>query len=185
MFIVYRKVYQLNSLPRTTTASAVSGLDYASKVFKGYTSYDAAHSAWDRFVETGNLPPDVAATLGTRSYPTPPTTTVPTHVSVPTDTSQRVRAYDHRCVSPPISQKPTPMPLTPRRAPTPFGTSPHTPIKAGNRLNTNSPSASHTPPSTHVQRRDLAIAREEAFRADQEDFWVVFTGLAPGVHQGR
>ena len=31
----------------------------------------------------------------------------------------------------------------------------------------------------------LAIAREEAFRADQEDFWVVFTGTAPGVYQGR
>ena len=29
------------------------------------------------------------------------------------------------------------------------------------------------------------ILREEAFRADNEDYWVVFTGLAPGVHQGR
>jgi hypothetical protein len=29
------------------------------------------------------------------------------------------------------------------------------------------------------------IMRGEAFRADREDFWVVFTGTAPGVHQGR
>jgi len=31
----------------------------------------------------------------------------------------------------------------------------------------------------------LVIAREEAFCADQEDFWVVFTSTAPGVHQGQ
>ena len=29
------------------------------------------------------------------------------------------------------------------------------------------------------------ILREEALRAEQEDFWVVFTGTAPGVYQGR
>lgn len=189
VFIVCRKNYRLSSLTRTTAALATSGLEYSSKVFKGYSSYDAAHSAWNGFMETGNLPTDVAASLGTRTYPTPPTPTVPTYVSPPTGASQHVRAYDHRCVSesPLISQQPTSMPFTPHRVPTSFGpSSSRTPIKAGNRLNTvqsMSPSASRTPPST--QQRDLTTAREEAFRADQEDFWVVFTGTAPGVHQGR
>jgi hypothetical protein len=29
----------------------------------------------------------------------------------------------------------------------------------------------------------LTIVHEEAFQADHKDFWVVFTGITPGVHQ--
>jgi hypothetical protein len=59
----------------------------------------------------------------------------------------------------------------------------------GNRLTSNV-SPSNSPSSTLIstQRRNaaaLAVVREEAFRADQEDFWVVFTGTAPGVYQGQ
>lgn len=69
------------------------------------------------------------------------------------------------------------MPLTPR------GTHTVIPVASPTARSTQVPST-----STSTQGRNavaLAIAREEAFRADQEDFWVVFTGTAPGVHQGR
>ena len=69
------------------------------------------------------------------------------------------------------------MPLTPR------GTHTVIPAASPTARSTQGPST-----STSTQGRNavaLAIAREEAFRADQEDFWVVFTGTAPGVHQGR
>jgi hypothetical protein len=156
VFISYCKIYPLRSCPRTAAALAISGLDFSSRVFKGYTSYEAAHSAWDGFTSTGHLPPDVAMSLGTRPYPTPPIPSA-TRVLSPPSTPQRVYASS------------TPMPHTPR--------STHTPAA--------SPSTPRTLASTPTRNAAaLAIARE-ALRADQEDFWVVFTGTAPGVYQGR
>ena len=37
---------------RTAASMAISGLEDASKVYKGYISYHDAHSAWDEFVST-------------------------------------------------------------------------------------------------------------------------------------
>ena len=71
-FSFHIEKYLLSSRPRTAAALAISGLDFSSRVFKGYNSYEAAHSAWDGFTSTGRLPVDVASTLGSRSYPTPP-----------------------------------------------------------------------------------------------------------------
>jgi hypothetical protein len=31
----------------------------------------------------------------------------------------------------------------------------------------------------------LTIVHKEAFQADHKDFWVVFTGITSGVHQGQ
>jgi len=175
--------------PRTAASIAISGLANTSKIYKGYSSYEGAHSAWDGFASTGRLPSDVAASLGSKPYPTPPIPSAPSVLAPPT-TPQHVHLYIHRSASPLISQTP----LTPRSrcsVGTPLGpSSSRTPASAGNYLNTiqptASPSASRTPMS--MQSRNaaaLVIAREEAFRADQEDFWVVFTGTAPGVYQGR
>ena len=56
---------------------AISGLEYLSRVFKGYDSYEATHSAWDGFTGTGHLLVDVASGLGTRQYPTPQIASLP------------------------------------------------------------------------------------------------------------
>ena len=155
---------------RTTTATAISGLKNSRKVYKGYTSYEDAHSAWDEFAGTGCLPHDVAVTLGSKPYPTPPISST-ARVSAPPTTPKR------RSASPLYLQTP----YTPRSGPSSS--------TYGNRLipiaMLSSPSPS-TPISTQSRNAaSLAVVREEAFRADQEDFWVVFTGAAPGVHQGR
>lgn len=165
MFILYHEIYPLKSRPRTAAALAISAVESSRKVFKGYVSYEAAHSAWDGFTTTGHLPSDVAMSLGTRSYPTPPIPSTPSRVSAPPSTPQRL----------------IPMPLTPRSTYTPIKTVKPT---VPRHCDTLSPSA----PSASIQTRNtaaLAIAREAAFQADQEDFWVVFTGTSPGVHQGR
>ena len=166
---------------------AISGLEDSSKVYKGYSSYHDAHSAWDEFANTGRLPSDVALSLGPKPYPIPPILSVPPHPLVPPTTPQHVRAYNHHSASPIPSQTP----FTPRSGHTvATPSSSHAATNTGNRLNTIRPIVLPSAPSTptSMQSRSttaLAIAREEAFRADHEDFWVVFTGITPGVHQGR
>ena len=174
--------------PRTATSIAISGLPNSSKIYKGYSSYEGAHSAWDGFASTGRLPSDVATSLGSKPYPTPPSPSAPS-VLAPPMTPQRAHVYNQRSASPLISQTPL-TPRSGRSVGTPFGlTSSRTPAGAGNGLNTIQPTASPSAPRTPMSTQSrnaaaLAIAREEAFRADQEDFWVVFTGTAPGVYQG-
>lgn len=173
----------------TAASIAIFGLASSAKIYKGYSSYEGAHSAWEGFTNTGRLPPDVAASLGSKPYPKPPTPSA-RGISAPATTPQRVHVYNNRNASPLTPQTP----LTPHRgrsAHTPLGsTSSHTYASAANHLNsvrpTPSPSTPRTPTSTQSRNAAaVAIAREESFRADQEDFWVVFTGTAPGVYQGR
>ena len=146
-------------------------------------------------MKTGHLPADMAMTLGSKVYPTPPALSAPPHIPAPPSTPQRASGH-HASASSFVPPSPTPTQTlrTPHSAPgvsAPFGPSPsRTPIHAGNWLNTIQPTASPFTPRapTLTQQRNaaaLVIVREEAFRADQEDFWVVFTGTAPGVHQGR
>ena len=174
---------------RTAASAAVFGLASSSKVYKGYKSYEDAHGAWDGFATTGRLPADVAASLGSKAYPKPPTPSV-RGVSAPPTTPQRVQLHDNRNASPLISQSPL-TPLRGRSVGSPLGsTSSRAPTRAGNHLHsirpTPSPSTPRIPTSTQSRNAiATAIAREESFRADQEDFWVVFTGTAPGVYQGR
>jgi hypothetical protein len=163
---------------------AISGLENSRKVYKGYHSYEDAHSAWDGFVSTSHLPRDVAVSLGSRPYPTPPIPSTPSRFSaestLPT-TPQHVHTYIRS------GSLPLQTPYTPRSgrgvSTTPIG--PSTSTYAGN-VPIALPSSPRTPIS--MQSRNaaaLAVVRGEAFRADQEDFWVVFTGMAPGVYQGR
>jgi hypothetical protein len=171
----------MKSRPRTAASIAISGLANSDKIYKGYSSYEGAHCAWDGFASTGQLPHDIAASLGSKPYPTPPISSAPPGILAPPTTPQHVHVRDHHSPSSLISQTP----LTPRRGhsvATPFGpSSSRTPTS----INT-SPSAPRTPISTQSRNAAaLAIVREEALRADKEDFWVVFTGIAPGVHQGR
>lgn len=174
--------------PRTATSITISGLPNSSKIYKGYSSYEGAHSAWDGFASTGQLLSDVATSLGSKPYPTPPSPSVPSILAPPT-TPQRAHVYNQRSASPLILQTPL-TPCSEHSVGTPFGlTSSCTPTGAGNCLNTIQPTASPSTPRTpmSMQSRNaaaLAIACEEAFRADQEDFWVVFTSTAPGVYQG-
>lgn len=174
------------SFSRTAASVAISGLEDSSKIYKGYSSYEDAHSAWNEFMGTGHLPSDVAATLGSKPYPTPPTSAPPDILSPPT-TPQRGHTSRHHSASPLPSQTP----FTPRGGhAVPTRMPSRSPANAGNRLNTIRPIASASAPSTptSMQSRSavaLAIVHEEALRADQEDFWVVFTGIAPGVHRGR
>jgi hypothetical protein len=168
---------------KTAASHAISGLEDENKIYKGYSSYHEAHGAWEEFVSTGRLPGDMALSLGSKPYPVPPILPAPPgpHPLVPPTTPQRVRAYNSHSASPIPSQTL----FTPRSghaAATPSSTS------TGNRLNTPIvlPSTPSTP--TLPQSRSaaaLAIVLEEALRADNEDFWVVFTGITPGVHQGR
>ena len=95
---------------RTAASAAVFGLASLSKVYKGYKLYEDAHGAWDGFATTGRLPADVAASLGSKAYPKPPTPSV-RGVSAPHTTPQHVQLHNNCNVSPLISQSP----LTPLR----------------------------------------------------------------------
>src|SRR5271168_1524998 len=86
--------------PRMAASIAISGLEDSNKVYKGYCSYHAAHSAWDEFANTGRLPGDVALSLGSKPYPIPPLLSAPSHPLVPPTTPQRVHAYNHHSASP-------------------------------------------------------------------------------------
>ena len=86
----------------------------------------------------------------------------------------------------------TPTPHGGRREATQLGlSSPFPPSRGGNLLHTIQPIVSPSGSSNPTSRASATAAaaanilRLEAFQADQEDFWVVFTGTAPGVHQGR
>jgi hypothetical protein len=157
---------------------AIIGLENSRKVYKGYHSYEDAHSAWEGFTGTGLLPRDVAATLGSKPYPTPPISSTPTRVSAPvTPTTPRCRS-----ASPLYLQ--TPYTPRSRHVSTPLGGPSSSTY--GNRLIPIA-SPSRSPSSTPISMRSrnataLAAVQEEAIRADQEDFWVVFTGTSPGVH---
>ena len=178
MFISYCEILWLSFCLRTVASAAISGLANTRKVYKGYSSYEGAHSAWDGFASTGRLPHDVAATLGSRPYPVPPIPSSP-RVFAPPHTPQRSHTYDHHAVSPHSS---TPTPLTPCSA---HGV-PTTTGPLSSHISVVPRSLPTTPMSTQSRNTaTLTIAREEALRADQEDFWVVFTGIAPGVYQGR
>ena len=172
--------------PRTVASMAISGLEDSSKVYKGYSSYHDAHSAWNEFANTGCLPGDVVLSLGSKLYPVPPILSVPSHSLVPPTTPQRVHAYNHHSASPIPSQTL----FTPRSGHTvATPSSSYAPANTGNRLNTIRPIVLPSAPSTPTPTQSrsaavLAIAHEEAFRADHEDFWVVFTSITPGVHQG-
>ena len=174
---------------RTAASATVFGLASSSKVYKGYKSYEDAHGTWDGFATTCQLPADVAVSLGSKAYLKPPTPSV-RGVSAPPTTPQRVQLHNNRNASPLISQSPL-TPLRGRSVGSPLGsTSSRAPTRAGNHLHsirpTPSPSTPRIPTSTQSRNAiATAIAREESFRADQEDFWVVFTGTAPGVYQGR
>jgi hypothetical protein len=156
---------------------AISGLKNSNKVYKGYYSYEDAHSAWDGFAITGCLPNDVAMSLGSKPYPTPPIPSTPRVSTLPT-TPKRAHAYNYGSTSP----LPLLTPYTPhsgRSVSTPLGepsSSAFIPIVSPSPLST---------PISMQSRNAAALVRGEAFRADQEDFWVVLTGTAPGVHQGR
>jgi hypothetical protein len=184
----YCEIFQLSFCLRTVASAAISGLANKKKVYKGYSSYEGAHSAWDGFASTSRLPHDVAATLGSRLYPAPPISSSP-RIFAPPSTPQCSHAYDHHVVSP-HSLTSTPLtPCTTHGVPTMTGPlSSCSPFSPGNHLVPPAVPRSLPTTPTSTQSRNaaaLAIAREEAFRADQEDFWVVFTGIAPGVHQGR
>ena len=84
------KTNRLAPYSRTATATAISGLENSRKVYKGYTSYEDAHSAWDEFAGTGCLPHDVAATLGSKPYPTPPISATARVSAPPTRTIGRM-----------------------------------------------------------------------------------------------
>jgi hypothetical protein len=172
--------------PRTAASLAISGLEDSSKVYKGYSSYHDAHSAWDEFASTGHLPGNVAASLGSKPYPIPPILSALPHPLVPPTTPQRFHAYNHRSASP-IPPKTLFTPHSRHTVATP--SSSQSPANTGNRLNTIRPIVLFSAPSTPtpIQNRSataLALVQEEAFRAQHEDFWVVFTGITPGVHQG-
>jgi hypothetical protein len=185
VFFSFCKTCWISTCFRAAASMAISGLENSRKVFKGYRSYQDAHSAWDGFVSTSRLPRDVAVSLGSGPYPTPPILLTPSRVSaesaLPT-TPQHVHTYN--C----SGSLPLPTPHTPRSrrgVSTELG-GPSSSTYAGNHIPIALPSSPSTPIS--MQRRNaaaLAVVREEAFRADQEDFWVVFTGMAPGVYQGR
>jgi hypothetical protein len=144
--------------PRTSAAKAISGLANTSKVYKGYHSYEDAHSAWNGFVSTGRLPIDVAVSLGSRPYPTPPITLTSPCVLSPLTTSQRIHE------APPL--------ISPGRSvatPGSFGlASPHTPTRAGNHLNHDaihhivSPSHLSAPSTPSRIAATLRIVQEEA-----------------------
>ena len=149
--------------PRTAASIAISGLPNASKIYKGYSLYEAAHSTWDGFASTGQLPSNVAALLGSKPYPTPPIPSAP-GVLTPSTTSQHVHLYNHCSSSPPILQTL----LTPHSGcsvDTPLGPSSCTLTSTENYLNTIQPTASpSTPMSMQSQNAAaLAIAHEEAF----------------------
>jgi len=151
---------------RTAASIAISGLANSSKIFKGYSLYEGAHHTWDEFASTSRLPSDIAVSLGSKPYPKPPTSSVPSVLAPPT-TPQHVHMYNNRNTSPLLSETP----LTPcsRHG---VGTlltpsSSHTPASTGNHLNTNQPTASpstqRTPLSTQSQNAiALAIAHEES-----------------------
>jgi hypothetical protein len=173
--------------PRTATSLAISGLEDSSKVYKGYSSYHDAHSAWDEFASTGRLPGDVAVSLGSKPHSIPPILLAPPHPLVPPTAPQRVHAYNHRSASS-IPPKTLFTPHSRHTIATP--SSSQSPANTGNCLNTIRPIVLPSAPSTStlIQNRSaaaLALVQEEAFWAQHEDFWVVFTGITPGVHQGR
>ena len=115
----------------------------------------------------------MAVSLGSRPYPTPPILPFPVAPRVfSSPTTPR-----HTQASNPIRLR---TPGTQHSGRDDGFSSPRTP-RIGNRFLT-SPSPS---PSSQITAVAALLAREEAFRADLEDFWVVFTGAAPGVHQGR
>lgn len=168
---------------RTATSQAISGLPNSAKVYKGYSSYEEAHAAWDGFAFSGRLPIDVAVSLGSRQYPTPPILPAAPRVTSPPTTPQHTQAYNHHSASASPLRSRTPGTQHSRPSVTPpFGfSSPRTP-RVGNRLDAI---ASPSPSSSQISAAAALIVREESFRADLEDFWVVFTGPDPGVHQGR
>ena len=161
---------------RTATAQAISGLANSAKVYKGYSSCEDAHIAWEGFVKSGRLPIDVAVSLGSRPYPTPSILPAAPRVMSSPTTPQHAQVSNHH-----IRSRPPGTPHSERSETPPFGfSSPRTP-RVRNRFD-----AFATPsPSSQISAAAALIVREEAFRADLEDFWVVFTGAAPGVHQGR
>ena len=174
--------------PRTAASIAISGLEDDNKVYKGYSSYRDAHGAWDEFVNTGRLPGNVALLLGSKPYPVPPILPALPHPLVPPTTPQRVRAYNPHSASP-MSPIPSQTLFAPRSGHAAATSSPsYAPASTGNHLNTPIVLPSTPPAPTSTQSRSaaaLAIVLEEAHRANHEDFWVVFTGITPGVHQGR
>ena len=121
--------------------SAISRLESSCKVFKGYSTYEDAHAAWDGFTSTGHLPIDVAVSLGSRPCPIPHIllgAPHPHYLSSPT-TPRHDRVYNPRSTSPLISQTLVTL-HSGRRDATPFRlSSPHIPTRAGNCLNTMLP----------------------------------------------
>ena len=79
---------------RTATVQAISGLANSAKVYKGYSSCEDAHIAWEGFIKSGRLPIDVAVSLGSRPYPTPPILPAPHVLSSPT-TPQHAQVSNH------------------------------------------------------------------------------------------
>jgi hypothetical protein len=175
---------------------AIAGLADLKKVYKGYDSYDEAHRAWDRFTSTGRLPSDVAVSLGSNPYPIPPNVlAAPSILSSPRSVLSSPKHPNtivyHRQSASPLASPSLDTNNSAARLAMPFRlSSPHTPSRAVNRLNTIQPIATPSALSspTSIQNRTAAthvMVCEEAFRADQEDFSVVFTGTAPGVYKGR
>ena len=87
---------------RTATTQAISGLAKSAKVYKGYSSCEDAHIAWEGFVKLGRLPIDVAVSLGSRPYPTPSILpAAPRVMSSPTTPQHAQVSNHHICSHPP------------------------------------------------------------------------------------
>lgn len=101
-------------------------------MFKGFGTYNEAHSVWRAFVDHNILPPDVLTSLFGRPRPFPPN-----------DPLSNIGGLG-------LADSPSPSPLCPSQTPL------------------------HDPASTGRLRMP-----------NTEDFWIVLTGVSPGVYQGR
>jgi hypothetical protein len=109
-----------------------------NKIYKRYASYEAAYHGWDGFLKTGYLPADVAMTLGSNLYLTPPAILVPSRLPAPPSTPQcghHTSASSFVPSSPTLTQSPH-APYSIPGVSALFGPSSCTVIYAGNQLNT-------------------------------------------------
>lgn len=159
---------------RAACSAATSG--FSNKVYKGFGSYNEAHSVWHDFANRNVLPPDVLIGLNGRPAPLPPTVSQPNIGGL---------------ADPPFK--------SPLQAPATIG-SPRRPIvtpffncsqaeeafKMPSALCTRSPA--HDGLTLKIEAtlpaatQNLVGSRKAS---DAEDFWVVLTGTSPGVYKGR
>jgi hypothetical protein len=170
---------------RAACSTATSG--FSNKVYKGFGSYNEAHHVWHAFVNRNVLPPDVLIGLSGRPIPLPPTMPQPNIGGLADPLSPTPLRHSQTPLQAPAT---TESPRQPR-AVMPFSMS-CTQLSAHDgltlKLEATLPGPVATISVSHVvptATQILVGSSSKQKSSDAEDFWVVLTGVSPGVYKGR